>query len=147
MPRIFAALALAMVVTLAAADPALRTARIKVGPHPLRVEVVATDAERARGLMHREKLAQDDGMLFIFDEPAYHAMWMKDTLIPLSVAFVDARGMILSIHDMEPRTLDSHISAGPSIYAIETNQGWFARRKVKVGDTVTGLPPPRPRAP
>ena len=92
--------------------------------------------------MFREKLGKNDGMLFIFDEPAYHAMWMKNTLIPLSVAFVDAQGTILNILDMEPQTLDTHMSAGPSIYAIETNKGWFAQKKIKAGDKVTGLPKP-----
>ena len=90
--------------------------------------------------MYRKKMAANDGMLFIFDEPAYHAMWMKNTLIPLSVAFVDAQGSILNILDMEPETLDSHMAAGPAIYAIETNKGWFAEKKVKAGDKVTGLP-------
>lgn len=125
---------------LALADAKVRTTSIKVGPHPLKVEVVDTDETRSRGLMNREKLGRDDGMLFIFDEPAYHAMWMKNTLIPLSVAFVDAQGVILNILDMEPQTLDTHQSAGPSIYAIETNKGWFAAKKVKAGDKVTGLP-------
>ena len=67
-------------------------------------------------------------------------MWMKNTLIPLSVAFIDAQGTILNILDMEPQTLDSHMSAGPSIYAIETNKGWFAGKRIKAGDRVTGLP-------
>ena len=79
-------------------------------------------------------------MLFIFDEPAYHSMWMKNTLIPLSVAFIDRNGVILNILDMEPQTLDSHMAAGPAVYAIETNKGWFAAKKVKPGDKVTGLP-------
>ena len=126
--------------TLALADARPRVATLRIGPHPLKVEVVATDAERARGLMYREKLGRDEGMLFIFDEPAYHSMWMKNTLIPLSVAFVDAPGTILNILDMEPQTLDSHMSAGPSVYAIETNKGWFAAKKVKAGDKVTGIP-------
>jgi len=104
------------------------------------VEVVSTDEDRARGLMHRKAIGANDGMLFIFDEPAYHSMWMKNTLIPLSVAFIDRDGTILNILDMEPETLDPHVSAGPSIYAIETNKGWFARKKVKAGDKVTGLP-------
>ena len=135
------AIALCLLATAgAAAETAVRTARIKVAGHPLRVEVVSTDAERAQGLMFREKLGRDDGMLFIFDEPAYHSMWMKNTLIALSVAFVDAQGTILSIHDMEPRTLDSHMSAGPSIYAIETNKGWFKEKGIKAGDKVAGLP-------
>ena len=135
-------LAMAMLLLAApvAAETVARTARIKVGAHPLKVEVVADDASRQKGLMFREKLGRDDGMLFIFDQPAYHSMWMKNTLIPLSVAFVDAQGTILSIHDMEPQTLDSHMSAGPSIYAIETNKGWFKEKGIKAGDKVTGLP-------
>jgi uncharacterized membrane protein (UPF0127 family) len=124
----------------ARADQPLRTQQIKVGPHALRVEVAMRDEELQQGLMFREKLGKNDGMLFIFPETAYHSMWMKNTLIPLSVAFVDAGGTILNILDMEPGSLDSHMSAGPSIYAIETNRGWFAEKKVKPGDRVTGLP-------
>ena len=126
--------------THSSGEAAVRTATVKVGAHPLKVEVVQSDDERSRGLMFRQKLGRDDGMLFIFDEPAYHSMWMKNTLIPLSVAFIDAQGTILNILDMEPQTLDSHVSAGPSIYAIETNKGWFAGKKLKAGDRVTGLP-------
>jgi uncharacterized protein len=122
------------------ADAPARTAQIKVGPHPLRVEIAATDPEREKGLMFRRSLGANDGMLFIFEQPAYHSMWMKNTLIPLSVAFVDGEGVILNILDMEPQTLDTHMSAGPSIYAIETNKGWFAQKKIKAGDKVTGLP-------
>lgn len=135
-----AALMLAAAALCASADGPPKTIPIKVGSHSLRVEVVTTDEARVRGLMHRKSLGANDGMLFIFDEPAYHTMWMKNTLIPLSVAFLDRNGTILNILDMEPETLDPHISAGPSIYAIETNKGWFARRKIKAGDKVTGLP-------
>jgi uncharacterized membrane protein (UPF0127 family) len=131
---------LLLATALAAIAAAPRYATVQAGGHALRVEVVATDETRAIGLMNRAKLAADDGMLFIFDEPAYHAMWMKNTLIPLSVAFIDAQGTILNILDMEPQTLDSHQSAGPAIYAIETNKGWFAGKKIKAGDKVTGLP-------
>jgi uncharacterized membrane protein (UPF0127 family) len=117
-----------------------RTIPLKVGAHALRVEVMSNDADRACGMMHRKHLGANDGMLFIFEEPAYHSMWMKNTLIPLSVAFLDRNGVILNILDMEPETLDPHVSAGPSIYAIETNKGWFAAKKIKPGDKVTGLP-------
>ena len=137
--RVLAASVLLAAVS-ASADTRLKTTTLKVGAHALNVEVVRTDEERARGLMFREKLERESGMLFIFDEPAYHSMWMKNTLIPLSVAFVDAQGTILNILDMEPQTLDSHMSAGPSIYAIETNKGWFAGKRIKAGDKVTGLP-------
>jgi len=135
---------LAVLVALGAqaalADAPFRIATLKIGAHRLKVEVAQTDAQREKGLMFRKQMGRDDGMLFIFDEPAYHAMWMKNTLLPLSVAFLDAQGTILNILDMEPQTEDTHISAGPSIYAIETNKGWFAGKKVKAGDKVTGLP-------
>ena len=90
-------------------------------------------------LLH-EIAKRDDVELFLFGEPAYHSMWMKNTLIPLSVAFLDVDGRILNILDMEPQTLDTHTAAGPAVYAIETNKGWFAANKVKPGDKVTGLP-------
>ena len=138
--RVLAATVLLASAPHAAAETRLKTTTLRLGPHALKVEVVRTDEERARGLMHRQKLDRDAGMLFIFDEPAYHSMWMKNTLIPLSVAFVDAQGAILNILDMEPHTLDSHMSAGPSVYAIETNKGWFAAKKIKAGDKVAGLP-------
>jgi len=115
---------------------------VKVAGHALRAEVVSTPEQRARGLMFREKLGRNDGMVFIFDEPGYHSMWMMNTLIPLSVAFLDAEGRILNIEDMQPRTLDSHGAQGPARYAIETNLGWFAERRIKAGDKVMGLPKP-----
>jgi uncharacterized membrane protein (UPF0127 family) len=141
--RVLAAGLLFACAGLAVADARTRTTTIKVGSHALRVEVVATDAERQKGLMFREKLGRNDGMLFVFDEPAYHSMWMKNTLIPLSVAFVDAKGEILNVLDMEPHSLDTRMAAGPASYAIETNRGWFAERGLKAGDRVTGLPPAR----
>jgi uncharacterized membrane protein (UPF0127 family) len=138
--RFLAAALVFVAAATASADERMRIATLKIGSHALRVEVAASDPQRETGLMNREKMGRDDGMLFIFDEPGYHAMWMKNTLIPLSVAFVDAQGTILNILDMEPQTLDSHQSAGPSIYAIETNKGWFAEKKIKAGDKVGGLP-------
>jgi hypothetical protein len=129
-----------LAASAAFADVSFKTSLVRVGPHPLKVEVAQSEPQRMQGLMFREKLGAEDGMLFIFDEPAYHGMWMKNTLIPLSVAFVDANGVILNILDMEPQTLDSHMAAGPAVYAIETNKGWFERKKIKAGDRVTGLP-------
>jgi uncharacterized membrane protein (UPF0127 family) len=130
---------------LAAALPALgdaklATATLQVGSHPLKVEVASSDAQRERGLMFRKSMPRDEGMLFVFDDPGYYAMWMKNTLIPLSVAFVDREGTILNIADMEPQTLDSHLANGPALYAIETNKGWFDSHHVHAGDKVTGLP-------
>ena len=138
--RFLAAAAVAVSVAAPAADSPMKTTTVKVGAHALRVEVAATDAEREKGLMFRKSMAANDGMLFVFDEAAYHAMWMKNTLIPLSVAFLDRDGVILNVLDMEPQTLDSHQAAGPAIYAIETNKGWYAAHQVKAGDKVAGLP-------
>jgi len=134
------ALGLVALSAVAFADAGLRTAQIRVGPHPMKVEIVETDPQREKGLMFRERLGRDEGMLFIYEEAVYQAMWMKNTLIPLSVAFLDRDGVILNIEDMEPQTLDSHMSAGPASYSIEANKGWFAQKKVKPGDRVTGLP-------
>lgn len=146
-PRIASWRALAAAFFLTAAIPApaqaqLPVLRIQVAGHALKVEVVTTPEQMYRGLMFREKLGKNDGMLFVYADPGYHSMWMKNTLIPLSVAFVDGEGRILNIADMEPQTLDSHAAAGPAHYAIETNRGWFAARKIKAGDKVTGLPKP-----
>ena len=138
--RFLAATLLVALATGARAEAPLKTTTVKVGPHPLKVEIAASDPEREKGLMFRKQMGRNDGMLFVFDEPAYHAMWMKNTLIPLSVAFLDRDGVILNVMDMEPQTLDSHQAAGPAIYAIETNVGWFAEHHVKPGDRVTGLP-------
>lgn len=134
--------ALLLVAALVRAEAPLPVTQVKVAGHALRVEVAATMESRARGLMFREKMAKNDGMLFVFEDPGYHAMWMRNTLIPLSVAFVDGEGHILNILDMEPQTLDQHASAGPARYAIETNKGWFAARRIKAGDKITGLPKP-----
>ncbi|HET9651314.1 MAG TPA: DUF192 domain-containing protein [Usitatibacter sp.] len=138
--RFLAAAAFLAFAFAATADVKFGNARVKVAGHDLKVEVASSEPQRMQGLMYRRKLGHNEGMLFIFDEPAYHAMWMKNTLIPLSVAFIDAKGEILNILDMEPQTLDTHMAAGPATYAIETNKGWFAENQVKPGDKVTGLP-------
>jgi len=116
---------------------------LSAGIHLIRAEVAYTVETRAQGLMFRKHLGANEGMFFVFPQSEPYCMWMKNTLIPLSVAFVDADGNILNILDMEPQTLDTHTSAGPALYAIETNKGWFAAKKVKAGDKVTGLPKQR----
>ena len=109
--------------------------------HLIRAEVVAEPGARAQGLMHRQALGQNAGMLFIFDEHAIHCMWMKNTLIPLSVAFIDVRGTIVNIADMEPHSVASHCAAQPVKYALEMNRGWFASRGIKSGTRLGGVPP------
>jgi len=116
-------------------------AQLNAGMHLIRAEVVSDPGTRAQGLMHRKTLAQNAGMLFVFDEHAVHCMWMKNTLIPLSVAFIDDRGAIVNIADMEPHSEASHCAAQPVKYALEMNRGWFAARGIKPGARLGGVPP------
>jgi uncharacterized membrane protein (UPF0127 family) len=106
----------------------------------LTVEVADTEADRRQGLMHRRVLPMDQGMLFVFRESSLHAMWMMNTDIPLSVAFLDERGVIINIEDMEPRTLATHSAERPAKYALEVNRGWYEERGVKPGMRIEGIP-------
>ena len=102
----------------------------------IRVEVAKTPEERSHGLMGRKYLGKDEGMLFIFEKEDYHGFWMKDTLIPLSIAFIDKDGRIVWITDMKPLTLNSHVPPKPILYALEMNKGWFSSCGIKSGDFV-----------
>lgn len=106
------------------------------------VEIAATDEARQRGLMHRTDLADGRGMLFIFPTTVNSPFWMKDTLIPLSIAFIDGDGLIVDIQAMQPRDETLHYPARPYRYALEVPQGWFDRAGVKVGHRAE-LPPGR----
>jgi uncharacterized membrane protein (UPF0127 family) len=121
------------------------TTQLSAGMHLIQAEVAATDAQRQQGLMFREKMAGNAGMVFVFDAPATQCMWMKNTLLPLSVAFIDAEGKIVNIEDMQARTLDSHCStkAVPVRYALEMNLGWFKQKNIKPGSVIANLPPLR----
>jgi uncharacterized membrane protein (UPF0127 family) len=118
---------------------------LTAGMHRIRAEVADNMAARMQGLMHRKSMAQNAGMVFVFEENAVHCMWMKNTLIPLSVAFIDEQGAIVNIADMQPHSEQSHCAARPTRYALEMNLGWFAQRGIKAGTTLQGLPklPPR----
>ena len=119
---------------------------LSVSGHKLTAEVASTEATRTQGLMHRRILPADRGMLFVFPDVSRHAMWMMNTYIPLSVAFVDEGGTIINIEDMKPHTQDSHPSAKPAKYALEMNLGWFAKRGIKPGAKIEGIeraPPAR----
>ena len=102
----------------------------------LTVELARTAGERSRGLVFREELAEDGGMLFVYVEDTEAGFWMRDTLIPLSIAFIAADGTILDIQDMEPRSEDTHRPLEAYRYALEVNQGWFQRNGFDVGDRV-----------
>ena len=127
------------------ADPLL-TYPLKIKGYPIRVEVANNEDARRTGLMFRDALAEHQGMLFVYESEGRHAMWMKNTLIPLSVAFIDRSGRIINIEDMQPQTEDVHGARASAAFSLETNQGWFKRRGIKAGDRVHGLervPPPQ----
>jgi uncharacterized membrane protein (UPF0127 family) len=144
--RLFAfALAFACVAAAGAQGPqsTLPAIRLSAGIHLITAEVAASDPSRTRGLMFRESLAPNHGMLFVFDQKAIHCMWMRNTLLPLSVAFVDDDGTIVNIEDMAPRTETSHCARRPVRFALEMEKGWFAKRGIGPGATLAGLPRPR----
>ena len=132
-----------MLIAVPAWAQPLPTVQLKAGMHIIRAEVAADFSTRAQGLMFRKSLGQNDGMLFVFDEAAVQCMWMKNTLIPLSVAFLDERGAIINIADMRPQSEQSHCAAQPARYALEMNRGWFAQRGIKPGVRLGGLEQPR----
>ena len=130
---------------LAQAQPALRQVQLSAGMHLIRAEVAADMASRSRGLMFRKSMPQNAGMVFVFEESAVHCMWMKNTLIPLSVAFIDQDGAIINIADMQPHSEQSHCATRPARYALEMNKGWFAQRGIKAGAKLGGLEKLAPR--
>jgi uncharacterized membrane protein (UPF0127 family) len=124
-------------------EAGLPVIKIKVDGHTVKAEVAQSPAAMSRGLMYRRDLGKHAGMLFVYEEPRLLSFWMKNTFVPLSIAFLDADGVIVDIQDMHPQTEVSHRSARPALYALEVNQGWFAERGVEVGAKVEfDLPKP-----
>jgi len=116
-----------------APNPRLEQIDIKAGMHLIKAEVAADGPTRTRGLMMRERLGPNEGMIFVFPDKASHCFWMRNTLIALSIAFVDDDGTITNIEDMKPQSDDSHCPVRAVRYALEMEKGWFARRGVKAG--------------
>ncbi len=114
--------------------------KLNAGINVIRAEVAATDPEREKGLMFRTALGGNQGMVFLFDTNGQECMWMKNTLIPLSVAFMDDSGRITNIEDMAPQTENNHCSKGIARYALEMNLGWFTAHGVRVGTKIDNLP-------
>lgn len=127
-------------LALAQGQAPLPVIQLSAGLHVIRAEVASTPAQLQQGLMFRQKMAQQEGMLFIFGQTSRHCMWMVNTELPLSVAFLRDDGTIVNIEDMAPHTRDSHCAAEPVRLALEMNQGWFAQRKLGPGDRIRGLP-------
>ena len=127
------------VIAAATAVAQMPTVELSAGIHLIRAEVAYTFETRAQGLMFRKYLGPNEGMLFVFPQAEVQCMWMKNTLIPLSVAFVDEKGKIVSISDMQPQTETSHCAAAPAKFALEMPAGWFAKKGIKSGTTIQGL--------
>lgn len=121
-------------------SPRLPQVRIQAGIHLIKAEVAADAATRARGLMMRERLGPNEGMLFVFPDKGLQCFWMRNTLVPLSVAFLDDDGTIVNIADMKPLSEQSHCPLKPVRFALEMEQGWFAKRGIGPG---TRLSEPR----
>jgi len=138
MKKMWMACAALWVSTLAAAQ-LNQVVDLSVGMYRLRAEVAASEEEREIGLMYRKSMPPQAGMLFVFPTNAVHCFWMKNTLLPLSIAFIDENGKIADIADMKPQTEDTHCPSKPVRYALEMNQGWFRSHGVAVGAMINGL--------
>lgn len=112
---------------------------LSAGVHRIEAEVAASFGSRQAGLMRRTRMAPQRGMLFVFPELARHCMWMRNTLLPLSVAFLDDKGQIINVEEMQPQTDDNHCATQPARYALEMNQGWFNSRGLGPGVSIVGI--------
>ncbi|MBN8282441.1 MAG: DUF192 domain-containing protein [Zoogloea sp.] len=139
-----AAASLALVVVLLSATPAqaqsgMPRAELSAGMYRVEAEVAATQENRMTGLMQRRSMPANQGMLFVFTQSQRHCMWMKNTLLPLSVAFLDDEGRILNVEDMQPQTEDNHCAARPARFALEMNLGWFRQKGIRPGQKIDGV--------
>ena len=136
----FSAFALLLLCAVASAAGGDARLPLQIGPHAFLVEVAATAQQRQHGLMGRTHLPADGGMLFVFAHPGRHCFWMRDTPLPLSIAFIDAGGRIVGLADMQPRSEALHCSGTDVRYALEVRQGEFQRRGITPRAQVGGLP-------
>ena len=141
---LLAGLLLAVLTPVAQAE--MPRMELTAGMYRIDAEVAADQQNRMVGLMHRKSMPQHHGMLFVFPQANTHCMWMRNTLLPLSVAFMDAEGAIINIEDMQPQTEDNHCARRPARYALEMNIGWFAQRGIRPGTKIRGIDrAPRPQ--
>jgi uncharacterized protein len=123
-------------------EPQTRLPRVTLTAsiHQIDSQVASTPEQRVTGLMFRKDMPVNEGMLFVFEQPTTQCFWMKNTLLPLTAAFVADDGTIVNLADMKPQTTDSHCSTKPVRYVLEMNQGWFAKRGLKAGAKLAGTP-------
>jgi uncharacterized membrane protein (UPF0127 family) len=124
----------------AAQGPSLPIIELKAGMYRIEAELADTPAARQTGLMYRTFMPTNTGMLFVFPEKAIHCFWMRNTKLPLTIAFIDDDGKIVNLSDMEPETQNNHCPRGPVRFALEMNQKWFTQRALGPGTVITGLP-------
>lgn len=147
MPPALAALLAAVLGLWTTATPAqngpqltLQRVELSAGMHRIDAQVAQSPQERQTGLMYRQEMPAQEGMLFVFEQPGVQCFWMKNTLLPLTAAFVADDGTIVNLADMKPQTTDSHCSARPVRYVLEMNQGWFGKKGIKAGFKLSGAP-------
>ena len=144
--KLFILCALLVAAPVFGQTPPMPRAELTVGFHRIEAEVAANQADRTQGLMQRRVLAPNQGMIFAFPQTAMHCFWMKNTPLPLAIAFLDEKGKIISIDEMAPETEDNHCPAEPARFALEMNAGWFKAKGLKPGSVIGGvekLPPAR----
>ena len=131
----------ALLLCLALALPSAWAEKVtlRIGKQTVHAEIANTPQSRERGLMQRNQLCADCGMLFVFEKADRYNFWMKDTPLPLSIAFIAANGAIINIAEMLPDTTDVHSANGDALYALEMSSGWFARNGIKPGNRVRGI--------
>lgn len=134
----FAVFVFALLSARAIAEP-FPEMELSMGMYLIEAEVASTESARERGLMFREKMSANHGMLFVFPAARHECMWMKNTVMPLSVAFLDDHGVIVNVEEMQARTLNSHCSVGLVRYALEMNAGWFEQHGFSAGTLLQGL--------
>jgi uncharacterized protein len=135
-----AALLLALPAFAQEGPQKLAAIRLNAGIHIIQAEVAQSPVERSIGLMNRPTMGANEGMLFVFEQPGQQCFWMKNTLLPLSIAFLAEDGTVVNVEDMKPQSLDSHCSRKAVRYALEMNVGWFAKRGIKSGARLSGTP-------
>jgi len=121
---------------------ALPVIDLKIDKNIIKAEVASTVSSQQLGLMYRKSMPEQNGMLFVFEQKAGHCFWMKNTLLPLSIAFIDDEGKIVNIEEMKPQSEENHCPLKPIRYALEMNSNWFEKRQLGAGKLVMGLPKP-----
>jgi uncharacterized protein len=140
---IAALIALSFAASAAAQEgpqPRLPITKLQAGMHVIQAEVAATPIQTQTGMMFRTQMGTNEGMLFVFDEPGTRCFWMRNTLLPLTIAYLADDGRIVNVADMKPRDDASHCSREPVRFALEMNQGWFEKRGLKAGMRLKGEP-------